>query len=519
VQNDTQNRGVRWALSGSGCSGGTCGLLGNVGPTSVTYVAPATVPSPASVTLTATSIADSTKTSQATITITGATSGSTSPVLVQRASGSNTQSNNTGTYTIRLPNGTQAGNCVIVGFQFSHGYGVSSVSVTDDKNDSYQLALTQPGSDDGRAVVNAAYATNVAAGARVVTIAFTGGSPTHIAATIFEYFNIATSNALDSRSTNSGSGSSISAANLVTTADNDLLWQYAVQDTSSESVTAWAAGTNPWALRSADDLDNQAVQDQVPSSPAAISPAMTMSPGNQWNTVAIALKSAPAGRAAPAGIRVVGVQHNAVPASFGSNPVNVQFPCAGNLIVAVWLGIGGYDIANINDTNGNSYKTTGPTVSFGASGDAQILHADNVTCSATLQLKVGTTGSNTSGGSELVLYDISGAAASPFDTQNTQTGVQTTSGNAQTTSVMPNTTNGVVIAMVTVESNTITAVTPGLFDSVTTLPVIGISPVDQNGGLAHNYYTDASTQTFVWTTSGGPLANWASIAAAFSAAP
>lgn len=70
VQNDSQNKGVNWSLSGAGCSGTACGTLSNVTTTSVTYNAPATVPSPATVTLTATSIADGTKMAAATITVT-----------------------------------------------------------------------------------------------------------------------------------------------------------------------------------------------------------------------------------------------------------------------------------------------------------------------------------------------------------------------------------------------------------------------------------------------------------------
>ena len=69
IQNDFQNRGVTWSLSGAGCSGSTCGSLTNVTTTSVTYNGPASVPSPATVTLTATSVSDTTKTGAATITV------------------------------------------------------------------------------------------------------------------------------------------------------------------------------------------------------------------------------------------------------------------------------------------------------------------------------------------------------------------------------------------------------------------------------------------------------------------
>jgi hypothetical protein len=68
--NDFQNQGVMWSLSGTGCSGATCGSLSNATTMSVTYNSPANVPNPATVTLTATSIADNTKAASATITVT-----------------------------------------------------------------------------------------------------------------------------------------------------------------------------------------------------------------------------------------------------------------------------------------------------------------------------------------------------------------------------------------------------------------------------------------------------------------
>jgi hypothetical protein len=75
VQNDAQNKGVTWALSGAGCSGATCGALSAASSASgvaITYTAPPSVPNPASVTLTATSVADGTKSAAAVITVTAA---------------------------------------------------------------------------------------------------------------------------------------------------------------------------------------------------------------------------------------------------------------------------------------------------------------------------------------------------------------------------------------------------------------------------------------------------------------
>jgi hypothetical protein len=70
VNNDFQSRGATWTLSGSGCSGISCGILSRVTATSLTYTAPTSLPSPAVVTLTATSVGDNTKSASATITLT-----------------------------------------------------------------------------------------------------------------------------------------------------------------------------------------------------------------------------------------------------------------------------------------------------------------------------------------------------------------------------------------------------------------------------------------------------------------
>jgi hypothetical protein len=68
--NNSTNKAVTWTLSGTGCTGATCGTLDNASSNPVTYTAPATVPSPATITLTATSVADTTKFETATITVT-----------------------------------------------------------------------------------------------------------------------------------------------------------------------------------------------------------------------------------------------------------------------------------------------------------------------------------------------------------------------------------------------------------------------------------------------------------------
>jgi hypothetical protein len=73
VQNDSQNKGVTWSLSGTGCSGAACGTLSATSSASgipITYTAPANQPNPSGVTLTATSASDASKSQAAAITVT-----------------------------------------------------------------------------------------------------------------------------------------------------------------------------------------------------------------------------------------------------------------------------------------------------------------------------------------------------------------------------------------------------------------------------------------------------------------
>jgi hypothetical protein len=69
LQNDTQNKGVTWSLSGSGCTGNACGTLSAITATTVSYSGPPSLPSPPTVTLTATSVTDNSKSATATITV------------------------------------------------------------------------------------------------------------------------------------------------------------------------------------------------------------------------------------------------------------------------------------------------------------------------------------------------------------------------------------------------------------------------------------------------------------------
>jgi hypothetical protein len=72
------SQGVAWSVAGTGCSGASCGTIDATGR----YSAPATVPNPATVTVTATSVVDSTMSAAATVTIVPVQSFSINPTSV-----------------------------------------------------------------------------------------------------------------------------------------------------------------------------------------------------------------------------------------------------------------------------------------------------------------------------------------------------------------------------------------------------------------------------------------------------
>ncbi len=84
---NSSNTAVTWSLSGSGCSGSACGSITSGG----LYTAPSSVPKPAQVLITATSVADSTKSATATVTVVAPVTVSISPTTAQLLTGGHQQ--------------------------------------------------------------------------------------------------------------------------------------------------------------------------------------------------------------------------------------------------------------------------------------------------------------------------------------------------------------------------------------------------------------------------------------------
>jgi hypothetical protein len=109
------NTGVTWQVNGVAGGSATAGTISSTG----VYRAPATVPSPAAVTITAVSVADPTRSGVATVTVTAPVSVSVSPSLASVAAGTGTQqfaatvANGTSGAVTWQVNGVSGGNMTV----------------------------------------------------------------------------------------------------------------------------------------------------------------------------------------------------------------------------------------------------------------------------------------------------------------------------------------------------------------------------------------------------------------------
>jgi hypothetical protein len=516
LQNDPQDRGVTWSLAGSGCSGSACGTLTSVTTTSVTYNAPAAAPSPANVTLTAKSVADTTKSGSASISITNPSNDPPGgPTLVWSKSAANTTGLSVNGYISNLPTaGTLSGNVVIATFQYSVGSGATA-SLKDDQGDSFTLLASNSNSNQ----TVATFCGTPKAGARVLTLTFSGGTPAYVAMiNASEWYNLTCSR--DGSATASGSSKSVSTTSFSTTADGDLIYQAAEED-GNTSTEQWTAGSSPWSLLSASSglagaNTPQAAQFQVQTAHGAITPSLSMSAADSWNSVAVALQAASSGTAPAPGMRILHLQEEAIPAGL-AGAIKVQFPSSGNLLISATIDSPGFDVTGVADSNGNSHVQIGGAFSNADSGDVQTFYAANAATSNSLSLTFSMTGSPT-GGSDFFLYDVTGASSAPYDSaagRQTASGQQASSGNVAGPVISPSVANGLVIAQIAVSTNSIVGVSPGYFAGSIPSPLGQTNPTNENNGWAFDYPASTSSRQYLWLTQGGDVWNWASTVVSF----
>ena len=455
-------------------------------------------------------------------------------------------------YTCPLPEPAQAGNTIIVGVK---SYNTGSFRVSDDKSNSYGSAKVSV-VDDNSAYLAIYVATNVIGGTRTISLSETSVNSDFTEVSISEYYNVTAVDVAHCSGWTSGYSSTISAGSLTPTVSGDLIWQFAINSgaggSSPNSVTSFSAGTSPggvfWQLLGTSLHDGVAVQAGIYNSTAPITPQFTSGSSEDWSSCAVALKPGTAGAAPTSPFRIVHMQHEQVHAGDPS-PVAIEFPSSGNLVILADAS-GATAISSICDgatgtgscpgTSLNTWANTGAMSGSAANtAGSQIYYAGNATTSNTLTLRTVLSGAVSD--STMMMYDIVGAASSPFDVDSCSSGAYSnvSCGGNQTTNAFSFTTcsgcltptgvtGGSEMILGTHQWNwgTATAVTTtpsgGLFDAATDTgnSVNGPEYVDQNGGWFH-LYTSATTpisNTYTMSLGSTPESWWGGRLAAFKSA-
>jgi hypothetical protein len=447
------------------------------------------------------------------------------PTLVQHVAGAMDQ-NPASALIIHLPNAVQSGNCLIAGVQF-HQFGGITVSVADDKSNTW---IAGPTMTSNAVLVSLFYVVGAAAGTSRITITFHGTNPVNPQAVISEFYNVATVGAADGTSAGA-SASPVTAGGFTTSTPGDLIYQYGVDVTSPGAYNggSLAPGSN-FTLLSADRQVGAVAQYSVQSTAGAITPTFTAST-HTWASASIALKSASAGTAPAAGIRIVHIQHWWAGENTASE--TIQFPSSGNLIVG-FNTTSLATIASVTDSNKNTYDVShlhaNPNIS---NLNTQGIFAANAATGAALTMTFNWASNGGNGDNMLVLYDVTGAAASPLSAATVADGNQVTAGNVTMGSITPTTANGLVLNASAIDFHTINGVvgTGVVLDSIVN-PLDDDNPgsgtsnstLDEDNAYAHFYNASTSPVSFVYTATtasgnggenGDGIEYWASVTLAF----
>jgi hypothetical protein len=454
-------------------------------------------------------------------------SSAVTPALVQHVSGSNTRNNDFASpycYYFQLPSPTTAGNAVVVGFTFN---GNPTATVKDDEKNGYTIVESYYDSDDTQSIGIAA-AFDVAAGARVISLCFDGDPGGYAQPMATEFANVT---AVDGAGTgNHGDGTAVTTGSMTPSATVDLVYQVVASlSVKQSSFAAGPTGSCDGLLLSADVMDGWAGQYGVDTGTAASTPSMTMGTRDKWVSAAILLKAGSSG-GVPSGMRIVHLDHENVPynppaggtGNPFANPLSLQFPSSGNLLVAMEGGGNATEnVTGITDSKHDTWTQAGKTY---AGGDAvvQAYFAAMASSSEDLVLTVDWNG--TSGDYTFFLYDVAGAAGSPLDTTAGGSGNQGTAGNLTLPfTITPAAKGEIVFSEVMWDYNTGSGLLGQLFDTNTFSgeSESGPEPVDENNAWGHVITTTTDPVKFTWTLlfGGLPVGAWAGLAVAFKAGP
>lgn len=439
------------------------------------------------------------------------------PALVQCKNDTGQPQITTDTWKVNLPNPTQSGNTITASVFV--GNSSTTYTVSDDKTNTWSTDTTKIADGGNNTGLNISYAMNVAAGTQQITVTYSVARAFN-QVQVCEWRNVAGVSALDGQGGRVTTTGTITTGNFTTSTAGDLIIQVAALDNwpAQSAPMVWTAGTG-MALAIMDDTSYMATQYGIQvSASASTNPSITSSitpTGSGVVTKAIALKSAVAGSAPPAGIyvdniSVMSLENGTSYATYSGTAFSFQVPVSatGNTIATAWTGRP-TNKPTVTSTPSLSWSSCAASADSGGSGNAVWWWwAPNASAGV---VSVTFTFASTPGTSVHNLLDIVGAdtdqsaaAATCASTDPSATNssiANGASGPVAGATITPATANGLVLSVAQEDRETVTNVSPGYFEA-TDVAKYSVSSGDTDQGLAIYYNVTTAAVPIIWTYSG-----------------
>jgi hypothetical protein len=450
---------------------------------------------------------------------------SVTPTLVQAVDDSDwsfdlgTNSASGTTVNIYLPRLTGAGNTLAVGLSMDDNTGsVSLPTIADGSSDTFSTGVRCNDSGNGESLVMYS-AVNIAGGTNKLTITYHAVNAFGAFPVVSEWARVATSSVVDHTSCNTNATTTITAAASGTLAHSgDAVIQYAWNDSLAYTNTTSNPGNGvhytkgasgcTWALLNNSSDWGFGSQYCVYSSTSTLTPSFTVSTAVAVSGAMYLVPCTTCGTLVPAGQQIL-YRKDQPTVTFSTTPTfYFAGPSASNTIVANWPA-GPHDMTALSDSNSNSYSSTTASHCDGG-GPITCVHnhyAGSATVSEAMSLSP--TFASTPGNDYVFIYALKGMSSSPFDTEVSGTGDQTSAANLTYLSITPGVSAGIMLFDASLDFNTHSTFTsPG---ALTETCNQSNEPLSAGGCAANNpfgnfIFSSASSQTWTGSFIGGSTA-------------
>jgi hypothetical protein len=240
----------------------------------------------------------------------------------------------------------------------------------------------------------------------------------------------------------------------------------------------------------------------------------------------MALKPASAGSGPGAGIHVNAFHSISLPEFLTTGTtITLQYPTTGNLLILAYESSTTNKITSISSSPSNTWSNSAGCVDHSTIARSWcIWYAANASTFTNLTITITiTSGLDEYHWSQANLWDVSGAASSPFDVSATAQGyLSAPSGTVNGPSLTPSTSNGLIVAVDEENNQATQSISPGTTLNLVTNGTIQYLSAEHDSGasLFYNPGTSAFNSQITFYPPLGSATNvaeWYSIAAAFKA--